>query len=77
LRDYGWFVVDSSGAATMQFESRLTAGDCWEQSGLQEIEIDDKLYPRDLLDGLMTRERIYALVPSSEYPADKRARSAP
>ncbi len=74
LRDYGWFVVDSSGAATLQFESRLTAGDCWKRAGLETVEIDDKEYPRDLLDGLMIKERIYTLVPSDEYPAEKKAR---
>lgn len=74
LREYGWFVVDTAGAATVQFESRLTAGECWKKAGLETIEIGDKEYPRDLLDGLLTRERIYALVPSDVYPPDKRAR---
>jgi hypothetical protein len=74
LRDYGWFVVDTAGAATLQFESRLTAGDCWKIAGLETIEIGDSEYPRDLMDGLMTRERIYALVPSDAYPAELRAR---
>lgn len=75
LRDYGWFVVDSAGAATLQFESRLTAEGCWSMAGLEAMEIDDKEYPRDLLDGLMTKERIYAVVPSDAYPANKRARA--
>jgi hypothetical protein len=74
LRDYGWFVVDTAGAATLQFESRLTAGDCWKITGLEPLEIDDKEYPRDLLDGLMTRDRIYAVVASDVYPRGLRAR---
>ena len=74
LRDYGWFVVDNAGVATMQFESRLTAEECWKEAGLDYVEIDYKEFPRDLLDGLMTRERIYTLVPSDAYPDHLKAR---
>ena len=27
LRDYGWFITDTAGAATFQFEANVTAGD--------------------------------------------------
>ncbi len=74
LRDYGWFVTDSSGGATLQFEARLTARDCWKEAGLENVEVDYKEFPRDLLDGLMTRERIYTLVPSDAYPDHLKAR---
>jgi hypothetical protein len=68
LRDYGWFVTDTSGAAHLQFEDRLTAAAEWVALGLDEQSAGGKEYPRDLLDGLITEERIYAIVPSDEYP---------
>ena len=75
LRDYGWFITDTAGGATFQFESRLTAGKDWAELGLDYWEVDDShVYPRDLLDRLLKPERIYAVVPSDEYPADLRAR---
>ncbi|MCI5144995.1 MAG: hypothetical protein D3923_05565, partial [Candidatus Electrothrix sp. AR3] len=57
-----------SGAAHLQFESRLTAGEQWSVLGLDDCDIGEKEYPRDLLDGLITQSRIYALVPSDAYP---------
>jgi hypothetical protein len=68
LRDYGWFITDSSGAAHLQFEDRTTAGKKWDKLGLYRIEINGKEYPRDLLDGLITEDKIYVLVPSDRYP---------
>jgi hypothetical protein len=75
LRDYGWFITDTAGGAQFQFESRLTAGKEWAELGLDYWEVDEfRVYPRDLLDRLLTPERIYAIVPSDEYPANLRAR---
>ncbi len=75
LRDYGWFITDSAGGAHLQFEYRGTAGAEWKRLGLDHKEVDEyHVYPRDLLDGLLTRERIYAIVPSDEYPPSLRAR---
>ena len=68
LRDYGWFVTDTSGGAFFQFESRLTAGAEWDALGLNNQTVNWIEYPRDLFDGLITEDRIYALVPSDEYP---------
>jgi hypothetical protein len=68
LRDYGWFITDTSGSAHLQFEDRLTAGAAWENLGLQTIQTGYKEYPRDLLDGLITKSRIYAVLPSDQYP---------
>lgn len=68
LRDYGWFITDTSGAAHLQHEAWVSAGEEWQQLGLAPIEIGGKEYPRDLPDGLMTRERIYVLAPSDQYP---------
>lgn len=69
LRDYGWFITDTAGGATLQFEANVTAAGAWRALGLEEIVVsEDRVYPRDLLDGLLTRERIYAIVPSDQYP---------
>lgn len=68
LRDYGWIITDNSGGAFFQFESNLTAEQKWNVLGLTKREIKGKQYPRDLLDGLLTPERIYAIVPSEQYP---------
>jgi hypothetical protein len=68
LRDYGWFITDTSGAASFQFEDRATAGAEWSDLGLSEKSVDWKRYPIDLLDGLMSSATIYALVPSDRYP---------
>ena len=77
LRDYGWFITDTAGGAHFQFESRLTAGKDWAELGLDYREVDEfHVYPRDLLDRLLQPERIYAIVPSDEYPADLRARAS-
>ena len=75
LREYGWFITDTSGSAHFQFEDRATAGNAWNRLGFAPLEVDEfHVYPRDLLDGLLTRERIYAVVPSDEYPPALRAR---
>lgn len=69
LRDYGWFITDSSGGADLQFEWRGVAEDEWAALGLAAYTIDWKEYPRDLLDGLVSEDNIYAVVPSDAYPA--------
>jgi hypothetical protein len=77
LRDYGAFVTDTAGGAHFQFESRLTGDEGWRDAGLSETTADDKVYPRDLLDGLITPARLYAVVPSDQYPHDLLARPTP
>ena len=75
LRDYGWFITDTAGGAHFQFESRVTAKKEWAELGLDYWEVDEfHVYPRDLLDRLLRPERIFAIVPSDEYPADLKAR---
>ena len=74
LRDYGWFVTDTTGSAHLQLEDRITAGKDWDRLGLSDREVAGRSYPRDLLDGLIRPERIVALVPSDEYPRKLRAR---
>jgi hypothetical protein len=73
LRDYGWFITDNGGSAHLQFEDRLTAGPAWSLLGLDRTLVDGNEYPRDLLDGLMRKDRIYVIAPSDEYPAALRA----
>jgi hypothetical protein len=68
LREYGWFITDTSGGAHLQHEAWVTAGREWSALGLDTIRVGGKEYPRDLLDGLMARERIYTIVPSDQYP---------
>jgi len=68
LRDYGWFITDTSGGAHLQHEAWVSAGDEWSRVGLDTIRVGDKEYPRDLLDGLVERERIYTIIPSDQYP---------
>ncbi|MGL4461819.1 MAG: hypothetical protein ACRC1K_06660 [Planctomycetia bacterium] len=68
LRDYGWIVTDNSGGAFFQFEYDGTAGEKWAAVGFAELKIGDAEYPRDLLEGLLTQERIYAVAPSDQYP---------
>ncbi len=60
MRDYGWFITDTAGGATIQLEDVTTAGAEWDALGLGN--------PRDLLDGLMQPDRIFALVSSDQYP---------
>jgi hypothetical protein len=67
LRDYGWFVTDRAGTAHLQFEDYNSAGSAWASLGLGKALVGGKEYPRDLLDGLMRRDRIYAIAPSNYY----------
>jgi len=67
LRDYGWFITDTSGGAHLQFEDNATAKKKWQALGLGEQTIGWKTYPTKLLDGLITQERIYAIAPSDQY----------
>mgnify|MGYP006281462151 CR=1 FL=1 len=78
LRDYGWFITDTAGAATLQFEANISAADEWRALGLGYNAIaEDKVYPRDLLDGLITEDRIYAVVPSDAYPPTHASAGSP
>jgi hypothetical protein len=69
LREYGWVITDTSGAAGFQFEYNGTAAEKWAALGLSKKSINGKVYPQDLLDGLLTKDRIYAVVPSDQYPS--------
>jgi hypothetical protein len=61
LRDYGWIVTDRARTAHLQFEDVNSAGPAWSALGLGRTVVGAREYPRDLLGGLMRRERLYAL----------------
>ncbi|AXI47282.1 hypothetical protein C1J03_15450 [Sulfitobacter sp. SK012] len=67
LRDYGWFVTDNAGSASFQFEANVSAAGDWYLLGLSQTGSNARVFPRDLLDGLITRDRVYAIAPSNYY----------
>lgn len=67
LRDYGWFITDTAGSSHFQFEANVTAASDWAALGLSRRGGGEYVLPRDLLDGLLTLDRIYAIVPSDQY----------
>lgn len=67
LKDYGWFITDSAGSSHFQFEANASAGRDWDALGLARHSGGARELPRDLLDGLITRDRIVAIVPSNQY----------
>ncbi|OYW19801.1 MAG: hypothetical protein B7Z55_08225 [Planctomycetales bacterium 12-60-4] len=74
LRDYGWFVTDVSLGNLLHFESRVSAEREWLALGLDDQTIRKTEYPRDLVAGLLTSDRIVAYPPSDQYPEAWRAR---
>ena len=70
LRDYGLFIVDTGGDTHLQLEDHITGGALWWTLGMHNYEVNGKMYPSRILDGLITQSRIYALVPSDQYPPD-------
>lgn len=69
LRDYGWFITDTSGGTTMRFESVLSAQSKWEGLNLPiNVNYGGKVYPRDLLDGLITSSNFIAVDGTAYYP---------
>ncbi len=72
LRDYGWFVSDTSGTAHFQFDALVSAGSKWAALDIPEpyeSQVNFKIYPTDMLDGLITQARIRAWISSDQYPA--------
>lgn len=69
LRDYGAFVTDNGGQATVQLEDVKSAGTKWKALGLGPINVGGRDFPNRLLNGLITPSRLYAIVPSNEYPS--------
>jgi len=74
LRDYGWFITETSPANLFHFESRVTAEKDWLNLGFEFKKVRRNEFPRDLMDSLLTSERIVAIAPSDQYPEEWRAR---
>ena len=70
LRDYGWFVTDTSPGNLFHLESRASAGAEWEALGLTDQKVRRWEFPRDLIDGLLTPDRLVTYVASDNYPAE-------
>jgi len=71
-----WFITDTAGSAEFQLEAQESALDEWVALGLEAYEASDwKEYPRDLWGGLITEERVYAIVPSPARRTRSRSRS--
>lgn len=67
MRDYGWIITDTSGSNHIQLEDRTTAAAAWDALGFAPEQIGTRQFPRDALDGLMTRARLRAHVDSTNY----------
>ncbi len=65
MKDYGWFITDTSGAPTLQFEAPESARAKWNALGIFE----DQTHPRFSLGGFITADKIITIVPSDQYPA--------
>ncbi len=63
LRDYGWFITDTSGADSFSLNLRHRPMHCGRRRGSTRHRLQ-----RELLDGLITQSRIYTIVPSDQYP---------
>ena len=69
LKEYGWFITDTSGGAHLQFEAPESAQADWERLGvLPGQSIGGVEHPRFTLRQFMTKERIITIVPSDQYP---------
>lgn len=60
MKDYGWFITDTAGAAQLQFEAPESANADW-------IRLEAAA-TRFSLTGFLTQARIVAFVPSDQYP---------
>lgn len=69
LKDYGWFITDTSGGAHLQFEAPESAQTEWVRIGvLPGQAYSGAEFPRFALHGFITQARIVAFVPSDQYP---------
>ncbi|WP_448204593.1 carbohydrate-binding domain-containing protein [Azospirillum sp. sgz302134] len=67
LRDYGWFITDTGGSGAIEMEASASAAAEWNALGMSSRLVNGHEMPRDMLDGLITHDNIYALVPSDHY----------
>lgn len=69
LRDYGWFITDTAGGHTFQFEAPESAQAEWERIGvLPGQSVGGVEHPRFSLYNFLTADRIITIVPSDQYP---------
>jgi hypothetical protein len=67
LRDYGWFVTDTAGAASIQIEDQNTARQKYieigflDSSGRERTTSTGQRFIQDMYDGLLSSGRIYAV----------------
>jgi hypothetical protein len=70
LKNYGWFITDTSGSSMLHFEGPESAQAAWEGIGVLPSQAFNGLeYPRFALRNFMTRAQIITFVPSDQYPA--------
>jgi hypothetical protein len=70
MKDYGWFVTDTSGGAHLQFEAPESAQAEWERIGvLPGQSVGGVEHPRFTLYKFLTQDRIITIAPSDQYPA--------
>jgi hypothetical protein len=69
LKDYGWFVTDTSGGASFQFEAPESAQAKWENIGVLPTQTVSGIeHPRFSLKRFITSDMIITIVPSDQYP---------
>lgn len=69
LKDYGWFITDTSGGSHLQFEAPESAQADWERIGVLPGQVANGVeHPRYSLRNFLTKERIITIVPSDQYP---------
>lgn len=64
LRDYGWFITDTTGASGFKFEADESAKADWATLGLEPRTRD---FRRKMLQSLIKPSMVYALVDSDHY----------
>jgi hypothetical protein len=69
LKDYGWFITDTSGSSQLHFEAPESAQAEWERIGVLPGQVTNGYeYPRFALWPFLTKDRIITIVPSDQYP---------
>jgi hypothetical protein len=64
LIEYGWIPTDNSGSNHIQCEDNNSALERWKALGFGQMSVNGKVYPQDLLDGLLKPDRIYTVAAS-------------
>lgn len=71
LRDYGFFITDTGGTygsgGEIDFEDYITGNPIWTNIGLGQYSTGGRLFPDSLLNGLVSKSQVRAIVPSDQY----------